>query len=56
MLYEVTLLLEIDPDVYFLGADPASDLECVREAIVVALYDMDDTEVIDIDVRKYDDK
>ena len=50
MLFEVTMLLELDPDANFIASD--SIKKSLEEIIQDTIYDLDDVKIIEIDAKE----
>lgn len=53
MKYEVTILVEVDLDANFLGADSNYFTADIEDLIRSVLYDIDDMKPIDISVEEH---
>lgn len=52
MRFKIEMEVEIDPDANFWESDPNSEFDVLRELVEVALYDIDDLELLDIEITK----
>ena len=52
MLFEVNLVVKLDPSANFIAADTNGAESGLEGALVDALYDLDDVKVIEIDVKE----
>lgn len=52
MQYEVTITIDIDPDSNYFGSDTTFYLEDLEDLIRAVLYDVDDTEIIEINIKE----
>jgi len=50
VLFEVTMLLELDPDANFIASD--SIKKSLEEIIQDTIYDLDDVKIIEIDAKE----
>lgn len=50
MLFEVTMLIELDPEANFIASDSIS--RSLEEIIQDTIYDVDDLEVLEIEVKE----
>jgi hypothetical protein len=50
VLFEVTMLLELDPDANFIASD--STKTSLEEIIRDTIYDLDDVKIIEIDAKE----
>lgn len=50
--YTVTLDLLVSEDANFIESDPSTTPEVLRELIAVAMYDIDDIELLGVDVEE----
>lgn len=49
MLFEVTMLIELDPEANFIASDSIS--RSLEEILQDTIYDIDDIEVVEIEVK-----
>lgn len=49
MLFEVTMLIELDPEANFIASDSIE--RSLEEILQDTIYDIDDIEVVDIEVK-----
>lgn len=54
MLYEINLIIKVDPSANFLEVDPKYNLAVLGEVIQDHLYDIDDINVTDCEVKQHD--
>ncbi len=52
MLFEITMLLDLDPDANFIAADKDGAKIGLEQVVSDAVYDIDDVEIIEIDVKE----
>ena len=50
MLFEVTMLIELDPEANFIASDSIS--RSLEEILQDTIYDVDDLEVLEIEVKE----
>lgn len=50
MLFEVTMLIELDPEANFIASDSIS--RSLEEILQDTIYDVDDLEVVEIEVKE----
>ena len=50
MLFEVTMLIELDPEANFIASDSIS--RSLEEIIQDTIYDVDDLEIVEIEVKE----
>lgn len=53
MLYEINLIIRVDPKANFLEVDPKYNLAVLGEVIQDHLYDIDDINVTDCEVKQH---
>lgn len=53
MLFEVSLTIKVDPSANFLEVDPNYTLAVIGEVIEDCLYDIDDINVTDCEVKQH---
>ena len=54
MLYEINLIIKVDPSANFLEVDPKYNLAVLGEVIQDHLYDIDDVTVTECEVTRND--
>ena len=54
MLYEINLIIKVDPSANFLEVDTKYNLAVLGEVIQDHLYDIDDINVTDCEVKQHD--
>lgn len=54
MFYEINLIIRVDPTANFLEVDPKYNLAVLGEVIQDHLYDIDDINVTDCEVKQHD--
>lgn len=52
MLFEVNLVVKLDPSANFIAADTRGAESGLEDALVDALYELDDLKVLEIDVKE----
>lgn len=52
MEYDIVLTITVDPDANFLDVCPNNNLVCIRELIEDAIYEIDDVEIEELDVKE----
>jgi len=52
VLFEITMLLDLDSDANFIAADKDGAKIGLEQAVSYAVYDIDDVEIIEIDVKE----
>ena len=50
MLFEITMLIELDPEANFIASDSIS--RSLEEILQDTIYDVDDLEVVEIEVKE----
>ena len=50
MLFEVTMLIELDPDANFIASDSVE--KSLEEVLQDTIYDIDDVEIMEIEVKE----
>ena len=50
MLFEVTMLIELDPDANFIASDSME--KSLEEVLQDTIYDIDDVELMEIEVKE----
>jgi len=52
VVFEVNLLLKLDPDANFIGSDPGGAAAGLKEVLKDTIYDLDDVKILEIDVEE----
>ena len=52
MLFEVTMIVRLDPDANFIASDNSGALIGLKEVIADSIYDIDDVEIEEIEVKE----
>ena len=52
VLFEITMLLDLDPDANFIAADKDGAKIGLEQVVSDAVYDIDDVGIIEIDVKE----
>tara|TARA_R100001510_G_C7651762_1_gene209507 strand:+ start:274 stop:435 length:162 start_codon:yes stop_codon:yes gene_type:complete len=52
MLYEVTILIEVDPDANFIASDNDGVKNGLEESLSDTIYDIDDIKILEMEVKK----
>ena len=52
MLFEITMLLNLDPDANFIASDKDGAKIGLEQVVSDAVYDIDDVEIVEIDVKE----
>tara|TARA_B100001939_G_scaffold25753_3_gene20860 strand:- start:20056 stop:20277 length:222 start_codon:yes stop_codon:yes gene_type:complete len=52
LLFEVTLLVKLDPDANFIASDSNGASSGLEDVLVDTIYDIDDVEIIEIEVKE----
>lgn len=52
MIFEVNLVVKLDPDANFIAADTHGAESGLEDALIDALYELDDLKVLEIEVKE----
>jgi len=52
VLFEITMLLKLDPDANFIASDKDGAAIGLEQVVSDAVYDIDDVEIVEIDVKE----
>tara|TARA_R100001086_G_scaffold185638_1_gene103971 strand:- start:192 stop:365 length:174 start_codon:yes stop_codon:yes gene_type:complete len=52
VLFEITMLVNLDPDANFIAADKDGAKIGLEQVVLDAVYDIDDVEIVEIDVKE----
>tara|TARA_X000000950_G_C13773900_1_gene602151 strand:+ start:181 stop:354 length:174 start_codon:yes stop_codon:yes gene_type:complete len=52
VLFEITMLVNLDPDANFIASDKDGAKIGLEQVVSDAVYDIDDVEIIEIDVKE----
>jgi|TARA_R100000005_G_C4830790_1_gene107278 hypothetical protein len=52
VLFEITMLVNLDPDANFIAADKDGAKIGLEQVVSDAVYDIDDVEIVEIDVKE----